>query len=210
MYDALLFDLDGTLIDTELVAMDTGRAAFLALGHAVTQDFLHGLIGKDQASARQIILSHLPDIDMTALNQTWQTRFHDATATVLPLKAGARDLIAAMSHLPLALVTSSGRDEAHRKLTVSGLADYFRAVITVNDVTHAKPAPDPYVLAAQRLGLMPQRCLVFEDSEVGAESAHRAGCTVVQVPDILPASGRWAHHVADTLLQGARMAGLAV
>lgn len=210
MYDALLFDLDGTLIDTEAVAMTSGRAAFESLGHRVSPAFLHGLIGKDQASARAIILSHLPDADMAELDRVWKDLFHSATETVLPLKPGSLDLIHAAHSLPMALVTSSERSEAHRKLGVAGLARYFPTVVTFNDVAHAKPAPDPYLLAATKLNLRPHRCLVFEDSEVGAEAAYRAGCIVVQVPDIIPASGRWAHFVAMDLLTGARMAGLKV
>lgn len=208
MYDALLFDLDGTLIDTETVAMSTGQAAFHALGLAASAEFMHGLIGRDHAATRQSILARHPGLDLAALYRTWDALSHEATEISLPLKPGTMELIGAMGHLPLGLVTSSGRSAAHRKLEVAGLSPYFREVVTVDDVTSAKPAPDPYLLAAARLGLPPGRCLVFEDSEIGAEAAHRAGCIVVQVPDILPASGRWAHHVAADLVAGARMAGL--
>ena len=61
---------------------------------------------------------------------------------------------------------------------------------------------------AERLGVSPARCLAFEDSETGAEAAHRAGCTVVQVPDVGQATGRWAHHLARDLIDGAARAGL--
>lgn len=210
MFDALLFDLDGTLIDTEAVAMTSGRAAFASLGHDVGTGFMHGLIGKDQPTARQIILAELPGADLVALNRIWQDLFRAATETDLPLKPGALALIKAAHGLPMALVTSSGRAEAHRKLAVAGLDAFFAEVITLDDVDNAKPAPDPYLLAALRLGLTPQRCLAFEDSEVGSEAAHRAGCIVVQIPDILPSSGRWAHHVAADLVSGARMAGLVI
>lgn len=208
MYDALLFDLDGTLIDTEAVALASGHRAFAELGQPVSAAFLHGLIGKDQVSAQQIIAADHPGLDLIALNTRWQGLFLTGTATSLPLKPGAEAVLRALVHLPRALVTSSGREEAHRKLDVAGLSNHFREVVTVDDVAQAKPAPDAYLLAAQRLGVAPGRCLVFEDSEVGAEAAHRAGCIVVQVPDILPASGRWAHHVAADLLTGARLAGL--
>ena len=83
-----------------------------------------------------------------------------------------------------------------------------RHFVTFDDVTLAKPAPEPFLLAAALLGVDPKRCLAFEDSEAGAEAAHRAGMTVIQVPDINPASGQFAHIVAPYLLTGAREIGL--
>ena len=71
-----------------------------------------------------------------------------------------------------------------------------------------KPHPEPYLLAASLLNVDPARCLVFEDSEAGAQAAHRAGMVVVQVPDVVPSDGKWAHHLAGDLLEGARLAGL--
>ena len=125
----------------------------------------------------------------------------------MPLKPGAADLLAAPD-LPRVLVTSTGREGAHRKLAVAGIAHAFAHVITLHDVSAPKPAPEPYLLAARLLGVNPARCLVFEDSETGAEAAHRAGCVVVQVPDMLPASGDHADHVVATLLEGAQRLGL--
>lgn len=207
MIDAVLFDLDGTLIDTESVAMAAGRAAFADLGHAVEDALMHQMIGIDQPTSRQLIQSALPQLDIDALARLWDARFEAAILQGLPLKAGAA-LLLAQAARPMAIVTSSARTAAHHKLRLAQIDHHFAEVITVNDVTRPKPAPDPYLLAAQRLGVDPARCLVFEDSETGAEAAHRAGCIVVQVPDIVPTIGRWAHHVAPDLLTGARHYGL--
>lgn len=206
-YDAILFDLDGTLIDTESIALTTGMAAFAAHGHPVDHAFMHGLVGKDEPTAARIIRSALPGIDLAAVNLHWRKGFDDGVNTGLDLKPGARDLLPALA-APLAIVTSTGRDGAHRKLGIAGIADAFTHVVTLDDVRAPKPDPEPYLLAATLFGVAPSRCLVFEDSETGAEAAHRAGCTVVQVPDIVPSEGRWAHHLAPDLLTGARMAGL--
>lgn len=206
-YDALLFDLDGTLVDTETLAMLTGMAAFAAMGHPVEQAFMRRLVGLDLPSAAGIIGEALPGLDQKGLHAHWHRAFVAGMDRDLPLKPGAMDLICALTR-PKAIVTSSGREEAHHKLKRSGLDVHFDIVVTLADVTAPKPAPDPYLLAAELLGVAPTRCLVFEDSETGAEAAHRAGCTVVQVPDVGAATGRWAHYVAESLMGGARMAGI--
>jgi HAD superfamily hydrolase (TIGR01509 family) len=125
----------------------------------------------------------------------------------LPLKPGVPDLLAAFGQ-PRAIATSSTRRQADRKLAQSGLAAQFAHVIVFEDVTRPKPAPDPFLLAAARLGVAPARCVAFEDSETGAMSARAAGMTVVQVPDMQPGTGRFADLVAPDLLTGARGIGL--
>ena len=210
MFDAILFDLDGTLVDTESLALAAGLAAFAELGHPVTEEFLHQLVGVDLPSAGAITGQSLPFLDQKALHPIWQKGFLQAMDEKgLPLKSGVTQLIGARLR-PMAIVTSSGRKEAHHKIGMAGLDDIFDLVITLDDVTAPKPAPDPYLMAAARLGVSPARCLVFEDSETGAQAAYKAGCCVVQVPDVVPGTGKWAHHLAADILTGARMAGLVI
>jgi HAD superfamily hydrolase (TIGR01509 family) len=209
MFDAVLFDLDGTLIDSEAVAIRTGMAAFVLVGQPVGIDFLHGLIGKDNPTASGLINATFPALDITQLNAVWSQGFQAAMQHDVPLKPFVHDLLTRISQ-PCVLVTSSRRHEAHDKLARARLAQYFDHVVALEDVTAPKPAPDPYLLAASLVNAAPGRCLVFEDSETGAQAAHRAGCVVVQVPDIVPSSGRWAHHVSPDLMAGATAAGLVI
>ncbi|MFN4155823.1 MAG: HAD family hydrolase [Paracoccaceae bacterium] len=209
MFDAVFFDLDGTLVDSERLTVQTGAAAFAAQGHSDIEDLLHSLVGVDQITSAGMILSRFPGLDLDRLNTTWEAAFLAAQAVDLLLKPGASDIVHGLRNRhALALVTSSRRDPAEARLVQAGLRPAFRAVITRDDVTAPKPHPEPYLLAASRLGVDPARCLVFEDSEPGAEAAFTAGMTVVQVPDIIPASGRFAHHVAPSLTDGARWAGI--
>lgn len=210
-FGAIIFDLDGTLLDSEAAAMRAGTLAFQDLGVTVDEAFMHGMIGKDYATGARIIKARFGDLDTDRLNTQWMAhskrlRARDGVA----LKPGAVELLAHLmdSGLPMALATSSHHQSAHDKLRMSDLARYFPTVVTRDSVQNGKPAPDPYLLAAKLLGLAPADCLAFEDSDTGAAAAYAAGMQVVQIPDILPTQGRHAHHVADSLLTGARAMGL--
>jgi HAD superfamily hydrolase (TIGR01509 family) len=112
--------------------------------------------------------------------------------------------------LPRAVATNSHTVNARRKLGEAGIAHHFDPghVVGFDLVPAPKPAPDVFVDAARRLGVDPRRCLAFEDSDTGVVAALAAGMTVVQVPDMRPAGTRDAHHLAETLLDGARAAGI--
>ncbi len=207
MYDAVIFDLDGTLIDSEAITQAAGIEAFASLGVAVDAEFLHSLIGIDDETGAGIIQARFPDLDTEAFATAWTRGVRDRYRDGVPLKPGTEALLGAIT-LPKALATSSTRRQADTKLALTGLGAHFAHVVTFDDVTSPKPHPEPYLLAARLLGVDPARCVAFEDSETGARSAHAAGMTVVQVPDIVPASGDFAHHVAPDLLTAARRLGL--
>ncbi|MCW3848027.1 HAD family phosphatase [Sphingomonas sp. LB-2] len=173
---ALLFDLDGTLVDT---AEANYRAYAAALAEAGVT------IGREQ-------------FDAVATGRRW-TQFlpllipegHAAIAerkrALYPGLLGASRLnqplvdLARASRLRLGLVTSASRSGTEAVLAAHGLSGFFEVVITGDDVAEPKPAPDAYRLAAARLGLQPLQCLAFEDSDPGAESARRAGIAVVRI-----------------------------
>lgn len=207
MFDAVIFDLDGTLIDTERLAMNATIAAFGTMGFPANLDFLHQLVGKDTPTGNRLIATRYPTLDMDALDVLVSTAMRQELLSGMPLKPGVRALLAQIQ-LPKAIATSSSRSRALEKVAQAGLTAEFNHLITLDDVARAKPAPDPYLLAARLLGVDPARCIAFEDSEIGAEAAHAAGMRVVQVPDLVPSLGKFAHHLAGDLLSGARAAGL--
>lgn len=210
-FAAVIFDLDGTLIDTEVLCNETGVAACRNMGHEVSLAFFETLAGIHDVERARLIGEHVgAKIDLARFYGEWDRLCEIRFADGIPLKPGAVVLLERIADLdlPMAVATSSRRKPAHDKIAQAGLAHWFPTVITFDDVKQAKPAPDPYLLAAARLSVLPAQCLAFEDSETGARAAHAAGMTVVQVPDLHAASGLHAHHVAPSLWAGALAAGL--
>ena len=210
-FAAVIFDLDGTLVDSERLALEAGRRAFRRFGVTVAPGFLEGLIGRDRETVAQVFAAQYGDLDQSALNAAIRAESAALRRTEgAPLKPFARELVAEIAALglPMTVATSSGRAAAEAKLARAGLRAAFRVLVSADCVHRPKPAPEPYLLAAARLGHPPARCLAFEDSDTGAEAAHAAGMRVVQVPDLVPGSGRHAHHMAVDLRAGAQAAGL--
>lgn len=211
MFDAVIFDLDGLLLDTESVALEAGVEALAQFGHRVPVSVMAQLIGKDEATGAAVLRDYLGVLpDPEALKVEWDAACDRRFAAGIAHRPGVVMLLDALDALalPRAIATSSRMGRARAKLELAGLQTRFGTIVSVECVTNPKPAPDPYLHAAGLLGQDPARCLAFEDSDTGALSARRAGLTVVQVPDLQLTDGRYAHLLAPSLMEGARGIGL--
>lgn len=187
---AMIFDMDGLLIDSERAVMECWRETAAAQALAVDDTVWLSMVGLHEAGCADLLNGLLGVDQARRLTLECKHRYDALVETGLPLKAGARDLLQDLSTLgvPLAVATSTRGERARIKLARSGIDHFFRHVVTSSDVVHAKPAPDLYLLAARRLGIPPGECIALEDSEFGVRAASAAGLRVIQVPDLVPAS----------------------
>ncbi len=188
--DAVLLDMDGTLLDTEKVYLESLIAALAACGY--TDDIValgHAMVGMPASDCEAMLLdrygAHFPLAD---LNAAFSARRDEIFQAGIPLKTGALGLLDALhSHgYPMAIVTSSSRRTAEEHLTLAGIRERFQTVLTRDDVARGKPSPDLYLLAAKQLGFAPACCLAIEDSNPGVAAAHAAGAITIMVPDFVP------------------------
>lgn len=210
---AVIFDLDGTLIDSERLVIDAGAGILAGLGIADGRAILTALVGIDAEEGLIRLQAHAgPDFDVTAFDAAWNEAARAAFDGSVPLMAGADILLADLAGrgLPRAVATNSRTGSALHKLGRAGLLHHFGEahIVGVDAVARPKPAPDLFLEAARRLRAVPEACLVFEDSDTGVAAALAAGMRVVQIPDMAEPQSRAAHLIADSLLDGARRAGL--
>jgi len=183
-YDAILFDFDGVLADTEPLHYHCWKEVLSPFGIALDWDtYCQAFIGISD----RLMLAHLcqqvsPPIELQSLIDQFpakRERFRELVTRELPFFAGCREFLDSLRGYKLAVVSSSGRPEIEPALHRAGLLACFETLVCWADVRNPKPAPEPYLLAASRLKA--QRPLVVEDSEAGVQSARAAGFDVIRV-----------------------------
>jgi HAD superfamily hydrolase (TIGR01509 family) len=183
--EAVVFDLDGVLLDTEELWnevrgglarerngrwSDTAQADMMGMSSTEWSRYMHDVVG----------LAEPPE----EINREVVQRMLDRYAEQLPLIDGAVDAVRRLAaEWPLGLASSSNRELIDRALDVSGLAPCFRVTVSSEEVASGKPAPDVYLEAARRLEVPPERCAAVEDSASGLRSAHAAGMHIVAIPN---------------------------
>ena len=184
---AVVFDLDGTLIDSEALVREAHFAACAKLGYSMSDAQFLSLVGLHrEANDAQLMSFYGDDFPLEEFIAASRAHVGDRVA---PLKPGAAELMDALDELalPYGLATSSRRPWVDRHFDAHGLAHRFQAIVTRLDCAEGKPHPEPYLKAAAALGAAPEFTLALEDSHAGIRSAHAAGCMTVMIPDLLPA-----------------------
>ncbi len=189
---AIVFDMDGTLIDSERLQLQCFMETTRKYGFEAREELYLQCIGATGAVARNILVdAYGPQFPLQEVLSDWRERYDELLASgELRLKEGARPLLeTATTHgIPCALATQTRRVLAERKLRLTGVLNYFEALVTGDDVRRGKPDPEHYMIAVAKLGVIPRECWALEDSENGVRSALGAGCVVFQIPDLAPVS----------------------
>jgi HAD superfamily hydrolase (TIGR01509 family) len=194
-FKGVIFDMDGLMLDTEPIYRKSMQQAAVELGYDITDQLQNRLFGRSISDWRTT-LSQISGEDYPQFSkrsrQIWEQYVQEVGVAQ---KSGLVDLLNQMDQDSLRkdIATSSSKPDA--LLCLGELARRFEVIVTGDEVKQGKPAPDIFLLAAQRLTISPEHCLVLEDSESGAQAALAAGMSVIIVPDLHPPSNELVAYV---------------
>jgi len=185
---AVVFDMDGLLVDSEVVYCEALTAQAADMGVDLPLDVLKRMIGHTWPGSAEVLRDHFGSaFDTEALRLGSIERFYELAKAEVALKTGVKEILDHLDavRLPRAICTSSRRVDVEHHLSAHGLMDRFHAILAQGDYPRPKPNPDPYLKAAEALGFAPQECLALEDSHNGVRAAAAAGMMTIMVPDML-------------------------
>ena len=185
---AVVFDMDGLLVDSEVAYCEALTTQAAAMGYELPLEVMKRMIGHAWAGSAQVVRDHFgADFDTERLRTGSIERFYEIAEAEIALKAGVLEILDHLDRvgLPRAIATSSRRSDVEHHLKAHGLMDRFHAVLAQGDYPRPKPSPDPYLKAAEALGVDPADCLALEDSHNGVRAAAAAGMMTIMIPDML-------------------------
>ncbi len=207
-FDAFIFDMDGLVLDTEPAYFEAWRLALETLGYQADWDFFKSLSGCRFTIIREKLIGLYGEgFDVQAFKylggKFW--RNHIKTNGIA-VKTGVTELLdyAESNRIPVCIATNSPAFNAHECLELAGIKSRFPVIVTGDEVSQAKPSPDIFLRAADKLGVDIRRCVVFEDSHPGIVAASEAGAYSVYVPSTFPVDPltvELCNHLADDLLK---------
>lgn len=185
---AILFDMDGLMLDTERIYMRAYQQAGLEHGLVIADDLYLEMIGFRANASHEILRRGLgPGAPIEEIIEAARRHYYaQIERNGVPLRPGLKELLDYLhgEKLPLAVATSTHYDLARRKLEAVGLLKSFVGIVSGDQVPQGKPAPDIFLAASKLVGCPISECLVLEDSPIGVQAAHESGAYVVLIPDL--------------------------
>lgn len=202
---AIIFDMDGTLIDSEKIFEQAWINAASDLNITLDKKAYQLVIGVPAHEEERVLTQHLgKDFPYQALRKHSRTYVEKLTHKGWPLKNGVKSMLEKLSNMdiPMAIATNARTEKAHIRLESTGIKKYFSHICGCDQVVNGKPAPDIYDLARNRLGLDRVNSLAIEDSNIGARAVQAAQLALVFIPDIRPPEDdvkQYASHISPSL-----------
>ena len=206
--NAVIFDMDGVIFDTEKLAQESWRTVEKEFGVPVGEDFMTMLLGMSHTGILDVYAKYFGDYELGSRIYNWRKVFmtDSIEKNGVPVKPGVRELFAYLKEagLPIALATSSYRPNVERLFRVTGLENPFSVVVTGDTLEHGKPDPEIFLRAAKGLNVPINECLIIEDSFNGVIAGSAAGAITVMVPDMVqptPEVRAKAYAICGSLLE---------
>ena len=205
MAEAVVFDFDGVLADSEPLHLATYQEVFAGLGATLTrEDYYARYLGFDDEGVFRAFGEAqgwpMDEARIAALIRHKAVVFEEVISTTNVLYPGARECVERLAReFPLGIASGALRQEIETILGRAGLLHHFRFIVAAGETGHGKPAPDPYLRAAELHGVDPADCLAIEDSHAGLESARTAGLRTIGIATTYPRETLTADVVIDSL-----------
>ncbi|GMQ65392.1 HAD family hydrolase [Vallitalea maricola] len=189
MIEGIIFDMDGLMLDTESIALESWERAGKEFGYVISRELMMKAVGRTLVDTRKLLVKNLGDDfpfeEVRKIRIDYTKEFMSLNG--VPMKEGLIEFLEYCRTLkiPTAVATSTNRSDALELLEKVDIVGYFNTIVCGDEIEKGKPEPDIFLMASKKLGVNPERCIVLEDSENGILAATRANMIPIWIPDII-------------------------